>query len=47
MIGLTPGSVHTVRLHGNPIGRLTANTTGQASASFTAKSIPGAQGDDP
>ena len=41
MFGLTPGSVHTVTLHGNPIGTLTANATGQASASFTAKRIPG------
>lgn len=41
MFGLTPGSVHTVMLHGNPIGILTANATGQASASFTAKSIRG------
>ena len=41
IFGLTPGSVHTVTLHGNPIGTLTANATGQASASFTAKSIPG------
>ncbi len=41
MFGLTPGSVHTVTLHGNPIGTLTANATGQAFASFTAKSIPG------
>ena len=41
MFGLTPGSVHTVTFHGNPIGTLTANATGQASASFTAKSIPG------
>ena len=39
--GLTPGSGHTVTLHGNPIGTLTANAVGQASASFTAKSIPG------
>ncbi len=41
MFGLTPGSVHTVILHGNPIGMLTANATGQGSASFTAKSIRG------
>ena len=41
MFGLTPGSVHAVTLHGSPIGMLTANTTGQAAASFTAKSIPG------
>ena len=41
MFGLTPGSVHTVMLHGNPIGMLTANATGEASASFTAKSIRG------
>jgi hypothetical protein len=41
MFGLTPGSVHTVTLHGNPIGTLTANATGQASVSFAAKSIPG------
>ena len=40
MFGLTPGSVHTVTLHGRPVGMLTANATGQASASFTAKSIP-------
>ena len=41
MFGLTPGSVHAVTLHGNPIGMLTANATGRAAASFTAKSIPG------
>ncbi len=41
MFGLTPGSMHTMTLHGNPIGTLTANATGQASASVTAKSIPG------
>ncbi len=41
MFGLTPGSVHTVTLHANPVGTLTANATGQASASFTAKTIPG------
>ena len=41
MFGLTPGSVHTVTLRGNPIGILTANATGQAADSFTAKSIPG------
>jgi Cu/Zn superoxide dismutase len=41
MFGLTPGSSHTVLLHGNPIGTLTADGTGQASASFTVNSIPG------
>jgi hypothetical protein len=41
MFGLTPGSSHTVLLHGNPIGTLTADTTGQASATFTVNSIPG------
>ena len=41
MFGLTPGSVHTVTLPGNPVGILTANATGQAAASFTAKTIPG------
>ena len=41
MFGLTPGSVHAVTLSGSPIGMLTVNATGQASASFTAKSIPG------
>ena len=41
MFGLTPGSAHMVMLHGNPIGMLTAKATGQASASFMAKSIPG------
>jgi hypothetical protein len=41
MFGLTAGSVHTVTWHGNPIGMLTADAAGQASASFTAKSIPG------
>ena len=33
--------MHTVTLPGNPVGMLTANATGQALASFTAKSIPG------
>jgi Cu/Zn superoxide dismutase len=41
MFGLTPGSSHTVLLHGNPIGTLTADATGQASASFTVNGIPG------
>ena len=41
MFGLTPGSSHTVLLHGNPIGTLTADTTGQASATFAVNSIPG------
>jgi CHRD domain len=41
MVGLTPGSSHTVLLHGNPIGTLTAGPTGQASATFTVNSIPG------
>ena len=41
MFGLTPGSVHTVTLHGSPIGMLTAKATGQAAASFTATSSPG------
>ena len=39
--GLTPGSVHMVMLPGNPIGMLTANASGEASASLTAKSIRG------
>ncbi len=38
--GLTPGSAHTVLLFGNPIGTLTADGTGQASASFTVGGIP-------
>jgi Cu/Zn superoxide dismutase len=41
MFGLTPGSAHTVLLHGNPIGTLTADATGQASASFTVNGVPG------
>jgi Cu/Zn superoxide dismutase len=41
MFGLTPGSSHTVLLHGSPIGTLTADPTGQASASFTVNGIPG------
>ena len=40
MFGLTPGSSHTVKLHGAAIGTLTADATGQASAQFTAGSIP-------
>jgi hypothetical protein len=41
VFGLTPGSAHTVLLHGNAIGTLTADGTGQASATFTVNSIPG------
>ena len=37
--GLTPGSSHTVLLHGIAIGTLTADGTGQASATFTVNSI--------
>ena len=40
MFGLTPGSSHTVKLHGAAIGTLTADATGQVSAQFTTGSIP-------
>ena len=55
LFGLTPGSSHTVKLHGATIGTLTADATGQVSAQFAAGSIPngarlkvldGAQGTD-
>jgi len=39
VFGLTPGSAHTVLLHGNVIGTLTADGTGQAAATFTVNSI--------
>jgi len=38
--GLTPGSAHTVLLHGNPIGTLTADSTGQVSTALTVNHIP-------
>ena len=40
LFGLTPGSSHTVKLHGAAIGTLTADATGQASAQFTAAQHP-------
>src|SRR5579875_2840511 len=39
--GLTPGSAHTVLLHGDSIGTLAADGTGQASATFAVRSVPG------
>jgi hypothetical protein len=38
--GLTPGSTHTVKVHGQPAGTLTADGTGQAAATFTVDRVP-------
>jgi hypothetical protein len=38
--GLTPGSSHTVQLHGSPIGTLTADSTGQAWTTLTVNGYP-------
>ncbi len=41
VFGLTPGSVHTVLLKGNPIGTLTADGTGVAAGTFAVSHVPG------
>jgi hypothetical protein len=39
--GLTPGSSHTVEFHGNPVGSVTADGTGQVAATLTVNGVLG------